>query len=493
MKLKSYQVLIFLIVLGCSHLRVEAVGVNWGASSSHPLPPAKVVELLKANKISKVKLFDANPNVLEALSGTGISVTVGIPNSMLKSLSSSKKVAKSWVHNNLTRYFSDGAGKVKIEYIAVGDEPFLQSYGQQFQPFIIDAVINIQTALVGANLANNVKVVVPCNSDAYISVTGLPSKGHFRPDLNKTMIELLTFLSKHHSPFFVNIYPFSIFHQNKNISLAFALFEPKAHSLNDSHKTYKNLFDVTHDTLVTSLSQLGFPDMDIVVGQIGWPTDGAVNSTSSTAETFMKGLIAHLHSSSGTPLRPKKPPTETYIFSLLDEDQRSIANGNFERHWGVFTFDGQAKYHIDLGQGKRNLVNAQDVEYLPARWCVVNNNKELVNVTSKALEACSVADCSALSVGSSCFNMSWPGNISYAFNSYYQQHDQRAESCDFGGLGLITTVNPSMGNCRYKVQIQTSNSFSPSRLPLFCWRFVLVFLFSVYLLCVSQENLIVIL
>ncbi|KAI3994333.1 hypothetical protein MKX01_012590 [Papaver californicum] len=456
MKLKSYQVLIFffiIIIISCSHLRVEAVGVNWGTSSSHPLPPAKVVELLKANKISKVKLFDANPIVLEALSGTRISVTVGIPNSMLKSLSSSKKVAQSWVHNNLTRYFSDGAGKVKIEYIAVGDEPFLQSYGQQFQPFIIDAVINIQTALVGANLANKVKVVVPCNSDAYISVTGLPSKGHFRPDLNKTMIELLTFLT---------------------------------HSLNDSHKTYKNLFDVSHDTLVTSLSQLGFPDMDIVIGQIGWPTDGAINSTSSTAETFMKGLITHLQSKSGTPLRPKKPPTETYIFSLLDEDQRSITNGNFKRHYGVFTFDGQAKYHIDLGQGTRNLVNAQNVEYLPTRWCVVDNNKELVNVTSKALEACSIADCSALSVGSSCFNISWPGNISYAFNSYYQQHDQHAESCDFGGLGLITTVNPSMGICRYNVEIQTSNSFSPSRLPFFCWKFVMMILLSVYLLCVSQ-------
>ncbi|OUZ99164.1 Glycoside hydrolase [Macleaya cordata] len=472
MLLKLYIVLIFLTTLSL-HSRVQAIGVNWGTSASHPLPPSKVVELLKANKISKVKLFDADPTVLESLSGSGIDVTVGIPNSMLKSLNASKKAAESWVHNNLTRYLSDGGGGVKIEYIAVGDEPFLQSYGQQFQPFIVGAVTNIQVALIGAKLANNVKVVVPCNSDAYLSESGLPSKGHFRSEINKTMIELLTFLNKHHSPFFVNIYPFLTLRQNKNISLVFSLFEPTAHSLNDTHKTYKNSFDLSYDTLVTSLSQLGFPEMEIVVGQIGWPTDGAVNASSSIAQTFMKGLVTHLESKMGTPLRPKKPPTETYIFSLLDEDQRSITTGNFERHWGVFTFDGQAKYHFNLGQGSRNLVNAQNVEYLLSRWCVVNNNKDLTDATSKALEACSVADCTALSPGSSCFNISWPGNVSYAFNSYYQQHDQSADSCDFGGLGLITTVDPSVGNCRYIVEIQTSDSVSLNRTPLFWWRLLM--------------------
>uniref|UniRef100_A0A5B7CCR8 glucan endo-1,3-beta-D-glucosidase n=1 Tax=Davidia involucrata TaxID=16924 RepID=A0A5B7CCR8_DAVIN len=438
--------------------RVRAVGVNWGTTASHPLPPPKVVELLKSNNITKVKLFDADPLVLQSLSRSNIYVTVGIPNSMLRSLNSSKKAAKSWVHDNLTRYFSDAGGGVRIEYVAVGDEPFLQSYGEQFYPFVVGAATNIQAALIGANLANKVKVVVPCSSDTFQSESGLPSKGHFRPDVNKTMIQLLTFLSKHHSPFFVNISPFLSYHQNKNISLNFAVFGETAHPRNDSHRTYKNSFDLNYDTLVTALSTAGVPQMDIVIGQIGWPTDGAANATSSIAGKFLKGLMDHLRSKSGTPLRPRDPPMETYIFSLLDEDQRSIATGNFERHWGMFTFDGQAKYHVDFGQGSRNLVNAQNVEYLPSKWCVVNNNRDLSNATASALEACSVADCSALSRGGSCFNISWPGNISYAFNSYYQQHDQRADSCDFGGLGLITTVNPSVENCRFSVELLTSLS-----------------------------------
>ncbi|KAK2982734.1 hypothetical protein RJ640_025150 [Escallonia rubra] len=485
--------------------RIQAIGVNWGTTASHPLPPPKVVELLKSNNITKVKLFDADPLVLQSLSGSRIEVTVGIPNSMLRGLNSSEKAAESWVHDNLTRYLSDSAGGVRIQeaskfellqqarsslgidechrqrhtrstqamrnmketnytvlrYIAVGNEPFLRSYGEQFYPFVVGAAINIQTALIKANLENKVKVVVPCSYDAFQSDSGLPSKGHFRSDVNKTMIELLTFLNKHRSPFFVTISPFLSYYQNKkNISLDFALMKETARSHNDSHKIYKNNFDLIYDTLVTALLTAGSPQIDIVISQIGWPTDGAANATSSIAEVFMKNLMDHLHTKPGTPRRPKDPPMETYIISLLDEDQRSIAIGSFERHWGVFTFDGQAKYHVDFGQGSRKLVNAQGVDYFSSKWCVVNNNIDLSNATASAVDACSVADCSALSPGGSCFNISWPGNISYAFNSYYQQHDQKADSCDFGGLGLITTVDPSVQNCRFPVELMSSHSVS---------------------------------
>lgn len=95
---------------------VGAVGVNWGTEASHPLPPSKVVELLKSNGIAKVKLFDADPKVLRALSGSNIGVTVGIRNSMIKSLNASRKVAESWVHDNVTRYFN-GGNRVRIEYL----------------------------------------------------------------------------------------------------------------------------------------------------------------------------------------------------------------------------------------------------------------------------------------------------------------------------------------------------------------------------------------
>lgn len=114
--------------LSVTRFSAGAVGVNWGTEASHPLPPSKVVELLKSNGIAKVKLFDADPKVLRALSGSNIGVTVGIPNSIIKSLNASRKVAESWVHDNVTRYF-DGGNRVRIEYLLSPSLPlYLYSY-----------------------------------------------------------------------------------------------------------------------------------------------------------------------------------------------------------------------------------------------------------------------------------------------------------------------------------------------------------------------------
>lgn len=92
------------LLLG-SLLGVEsAIGVNWGSISSHKLKPSTVVDLMKDNKIQKVKLFEAEPDVMRALAGSGIQVMVGIPNDMLALLSSSAAASDLWVRQNVSAY-----------------------------------------------------------------------------------------------------------------------------------------------------------------------------------------------------------------------------------------------------------------------------------------------------------------------------------------------------------------------------------------------------
>ncbi|XP_062008424.1 glucan endo-1,3-beta-glucosidase 8-like [Rosa rugosa] len=86
----------------------QGLGVNWGAMASHPLDPSNVVKMLKDNGIKKVKLFDAEPATMKALSGSGISVIVGIPNEKLASISSAYKHAQKWVKENITKYDHNG-------------------------------------------------------------------------------------------------------------------------------------------------------------------------------------------------------------------------------------------------------------------------------------------------------------------------------------------------------------------------------------------------
>lgn len=105
--------LLLLCVLG---LAEAGIGVNWGTISLHRLSPETVVDLLKDNKIGKVKMFDADPTVLRALMGSGIEVMIGIPNEMLQTLSTSTSAADLWVSQNVSRYMVKGGANIK--YVA---------------------------------------------------------------------------------------------------------------------------------------------------------------------------------------------------------------------------------------------------------------------------------------------------------------------------------------------------------------------------------------
>lgn len=217
-----------------------------------------------------------------------------------------------------------------------------------------------------ANLAGSIKLVVPCNADAYEA--NLPSQGTFRPELTEIMTQLVSFLNSNDSPFVANIYPFLSLYGNSDFPQDYAFFGGTTHAVSDGPNVYTNAFDGNYDTLVAALNKLGYGQMPIVIGEVGWPTDGAVGANLSAARAFNQGLISHLLSNQGTPLRPRAPPMDVYLFGLLDEGGKSILPGSFERHWGIFSFDGQAKYALNLGLGNTALKNARNVQYLPSRW-----------------------------------------------------------------------------------------------------------------------------
>lgn len=463
--------LISLILINSSLKAESAIGVNWGTLSFHRLKPTTAVDLLKENKVQKVKLFDADPGALKALMGSGIQVMVGISNDMLATLSSSTMASDLWVRQNVSTYMVKGG--VDIRYVAVGNEPFLSSYAGQYESYVMPALLNLQQSLAKANLAGYVKLVVPCNADAYEST--LPSQGAFRPELTQIITQIVSFLNSNGSPFVVNIYPFLSLYANADFPQEYAFFEGTTHAITDGPNVYYNAFDGNFDTLVAALSKLGYGQMPIVIGEIGWPTDGAIGANLTAARVFNQGLINHVLSNKGTPLRPGVPPVDIYLFSLLDEGAKSVLPGNFERHWGIFSFDGQAKYALNLGLGNRFLKNARNVQYLPSRWCVANPSTDLSEVTNHIKLACSVADCTTLNYGGSCNAIGAKGNISYAFNSYYQLQMQNSQSCDFDGLGMVTFLDPSVGDCRFVVGLTdvSSSSYRPNCRWLILWFLIL--------------------
>ncbi|KQK05207.1 glucan endo-1,3-beta-glucosidase 8 [Brachypodium distachyon] len=442
----------------------SGVGVNWGTMMSHPMHPAAVVRMLAANGVDRVKMFDADPWTVSALAGSGVQAMLAVPNDHLASVARDRRRARDWVRDNVTRNLHDG---VDIRYVAVGNEPFLKSYNGSFINITFPALKNIQRALDEAGLL--VKAVVPLNADVYNSPENnpVPSAGNFRRDINALMVDIVNFLHRNDAPFVVNIYPYLSLYQNANFPLNFSFFDGGSKPVYDKGMVYTNVFDANFDTLVWSLRKAGVPDMKIIVGEIGWPTDGDKNANVKYAQKFYDGFLKKISKNVGTPLRPGR--MEAYLFALIDENQKSVLPGRFERHWGLFTYDGKPKFSMDLSGNGQNkfLFGVEGVQYLPSQWCVFNKDAKdkYRDLPASVNYACSNADCTPLGYGSSCNGLSHDGNISYAFNIYFQTMDQDVRACSFGGLAKIVTTNASQGGCVFPVQIlSASERMVPLRL-----------------------------
>ncbi|GFZ09419.1 O-Glycosyl hydrolases family 17 protein [Actinidia rufa] len=419
-----FWLLMAMVSSGCS------IGVNWGTMATRQLPPEKVVQMLNENRFDKVKLFEADRKILEALIGSEIEVMLAIPNYMLKQMSEDPEFAASWVDANVTSFCYPGG--VNIRYVAVGNEPFLTAYNGTYLPLTPPALTNVQEALNHAGFGSQVKATVPINADVYFSPESnpVPSAGDFRPEVRDLTIEIVQYLHSNDAPFTVNIYPFLSLYGNTFFPFDYAFFDGSNKPIKDGDLIYTNVFDANFDTLVWSLSKAGYPDIRIVVGEVGWPTDGDKKANIENARRSNQGLFQHALSGNGTPAR--KGVIDAYLFSLIDENAKSIAPGCFERHWGIF--------------------------YL--------------------------SDCTALGYGSSCNHLSVRGNASYAFNMYYQFKDQHSWDCDFSGLAVVTDEDPWDEKCQFLVMIAQGNPVALHRTVLGILLAVLD-VFIVFLLLVS--------
>ncbi|CAB4288041.1 unnamed protein product [Prunus armeniaca] len=468
----SYLWVLLLCIIGEGLVKgvlgVGGLACNWGTRSTHPLPPSIVVKLLKDNGFSKVKLFEADPGALQALGGTGIQVMVGIPNELLAPLASSVTVAENWVSKNVSSYISKNG--VDIRYVAVGNEPFLKTYKDTFLQTTFPALQNIQAALIKAGLGRQVKVTIPLNADVYQTDSGLPSGGNFRSDIHTLMMSILKFLSDNGGALTINIYPFLSLQADPDFPKEYAFFNNTSKPVVDGSISYTNVLDANFDTCIAALEKNGFSSLPVIVGEVGWPTDGDPNANIEDARRFNQGLVSRIVAGQGSPKR--STPPDIYIFGLIDEDAKSVQPGNFERHWGVFNFDGSIKYSLDIGRGKA-LVPAKGVHYLARKWCIMapDASPSDPNLVQSINYACSYADCTSLGYGSSCGMLDARSNASYAFNMYYQTMDQRKGACEFSNLSVTTTTDPSPTQngqnrtCRFEIMIDVGKHEKPRRPP----------------------------
>lgn len=145
------------------------IGVCYGMQGDNLPPAADVINLYKRYNIGKIRLFEPQPAVLQALRGSGIYVTVGIQNQHLAPMAANPDSVKSWFAVNVEPYLND----VGFAYIAVGNEVIPGVFGR----FVLPVMESVQALLNDKNLTSiKVTTVVPANILGWSSP---PSIGRF--------------------------------------------------------------------------------------------------------------------------------------------------------------------------------------------------------------------------------------------------------------------------------------------------------------------------
>ncbi|KAG9439230.1 hypothetical protein H6P81_019395 [Aristolochia fimbriata] len=424
------------------------VGVNIGTDISNLLSPADLVSFLKLQKIGHVRLYDADETLLRALSGTRIRVIVGIPNNQLLAIGSSNATAAAWVRRNVEAFHP----QTQISAIAVGDEVFTAVPSSA--PLLVPAMEYLYSALAAANLQSEIKISTP-HSAAVVLDTFPPSQAFFNQSLNQYFLPLVRFLSRTGSPIMMNLYPYYVFMQNRGVvPLDNALFRPvtPAHEEVDPNTLlhYTNVLDAMIDAVYFSLRNLNVTDVPVLVTETGWPSAGdgreSKYATPDNADAYNSNLIRRVTGDRrGTPLHPEIT-SSVYIYELFNEDLRAAPAS--EAHWGLFYGNSTPVYLLHVA-GEDGFLAKDSTN---RTFCVAMDGVDSRTLQAALDWACGPgrANCSEIQPGEKCY---WPNNVrghaSYAFDSYYQKEGRAAGSCDFKGVAMITTTDPSHGSCLF--------------------------------------------
>ncbi|KAL3521172.1 hypothetical protein ACH5RR_019321 [Cinchona calisaya] len=205
-----------------------------------------------------------------------------------------------------------------------------------------------------------------------ISTTLPPSSADFQEPINQLLVDpVLQFLSENNSSFLIDIYPYTVYKFRPEITLGFALFHEDSFNFREDTITasrYRNLFDVMLDGVITALAMSGHENVKVIVTQTGWPADSSGDdnkeATPAYAEMYLKGLISHLKSRLGTPLK-KDWVAEVYIYELFDDDDKEMMNeenndsflmnstGNGRSGWGIMNPNMTMKYNLDFSGSQK--------------------------------------------------------------------------------------------------------------------------------------------
>ncbi|XP_004506182.1 glucan endo-1,3-beta-glucosidase 14 [Cicer arietinum] len=337
--------LFFLLTISASFVQIQGLcfGINYGQIANNLPSPSRVAILIKSMNVTRIKLYDADPNVLHAFSKSNVEFVIGLGNEDLQNMTDPSK-AQTWIQNHVLPYLS----QTKINCITIGNEVF-NTNDTQLMLNLLPSMQNVYNALVNLGLDQEISVTTP-HSFNILSNSYPPSLGSFRQDLMQYIQPLVEFISQINSSFFINAYPFFAYKDNPSeVNLNYVLFEPNQGLVDpNTNLHYDNMLYAQIDAVYAAIKLLGYFNIEVRISETGWPSKGDTNEFGATiqnAKLYNGNLLRRIEEKQGTPGKPLVP-IDVYVFALFNEDLKPGPTS--ERNYGLYYPDGSPVYNIGL-------------------------------------------------------------------------------------------------------------------------------------------------
>ncbi|KAF8016033.1 hypothetical protein BT93_H1555 [Corymbia citriodora subsp. variegata] len=350
-------------------------GINYGQIADNLPSPSRVASLLKTLNVSRVKLYDADPNVLLAFSNSNVDFIIGIGNDNLQNMTNQAN-AQDWIQQHVQPYI----GQTQISCIVVGNE-VLNSSINQYMPYLVPAMQTVYLSLKTLGLSKQV-VVTTAHSLNILATSFPPSAGAFWPDLAQYLQPLLNFQAQINTPFLINAYPYFAYKGNPSeVPLNYVLFQPNE-GLTDpiTNLHYDNMLYAQIDAVYSAIKAMGHTDITVRISETGWPSKGdtdEVGATLENAQIYNGNLLQRIEQKQGTPAKPSVP-IDIYVFALFNENLKPGPTS--ERNYGLYYPDGTPVYNVGLQGYLPELYSAAGTRVLPFFVVLVSIMTFLMNI-----------------------------------------------------------------------------------------------------------------
>ncbi|KAK7263407.1 hypothetical protein RJT34_30996 [Clitoria ternatea] len=339
------SLLLFLLTISDLFVQIHGLGlgINYGQIANNLPSPSRVAVLINSLNVSRIKLYDADPNVLLAFSKSNVEFVIGLGNEYLQNMTNPAK-AQTWIQQHVQPYIS----QTKITCITVGNEVF-NSNDTQLILNLLPAMETVHGALVNLGLDQQVTITT-AHSFNILSNSYPPSSGAFREDLLQYIQPLLDFHAQINSPFLINAYPFFAYKDNPDeVSLNYVLFQPNPGLVDpNTNLQYDNMLYAQIDAVYAAIKATGHTDIEVRISETGWPSKGdpeEVGATPQNAALYNGNLLKRIEEKQCTPAKPSVP-VDIYVFALFNEDLKPGPAS--ERNYGLYYPDGNPVYNIGL-------------------------------------------------------------------------------------------------------------------------------------------------